>query len=54
MGRNGVTCVLKSSDKFEVLAVNELDDPIDCSPVFVGDELYLKGKEHLYCIAEKL
>lgn len=52
VGRNGVTYVLKSSDQFEVLAVNKLDDPIDCSPAFVGDELYLKGKEHLYCIAE--
>jgi outer membrane protein assembly factor BamB len=52
VGRNGVTCILKSSGTFEVLAVNKLDDPIDCSPAFVGDELYLKGKEYLYCIAE--
>lgn len=52
VGRNGVTYVLKSSEKFEVLAVNKLDDAIDCSPAFVGDELYLKGKEYLYCIAK--
>ena len=52
VGRNGVTYVLKSSEKFEVLAVNKLDDPIDCSPAFVGDELYLKGKQYLYCIAK--
>ncbi|MHC4207830.1 MAG: outer membrane protein assembly factor BamB family protein [Planctomycetota bacterium] len=42
VGRNGVSYVLKSSDKFEVLAVNILDDKIDCSPAFIGDELYLK------------
>jgi outer membrane protein assembly factor BamB len=53
VGRNGVTYVLKSSEKFEVLAVNKLDDPIDCSPAFVGDELYLKGKEYLYCITQQ-
>jgi outer membrane protein assembly factor BamB len=52
VGRNGVSYVLKASDKFEVLAVNKLDDGIDCSPAFVGDEMYLKGKENLYCIAK--
>jgi len=51
VGRNGVSYVLKSSDKFEVLAVNTLDDKIDCSPAFVGDEMYLKGKQNFYCIA---
>ena len=51
VGRNGVSYVLKPSDKFEVLAVNTLDDKFDCSPAFVGDEMYLKGKQNLYCIA---
>ena len=51
VGRNGVTCVLKASDTFEVLAVNTLDDDINCSPAFVGHEMYLKGKKNLYCIA---
>ena len=50
-GRNGVVYVLRPSDKFEVLAVNTLDDGFDCSPAFVGDEMYLKGKQNLYCIA---
>jgi outer membrane protein assembly factor BamB len=50
-GRNGVTYVLNHSEDFEVLAVNKLDDKFECSPAFVGDELYLKGKENLYCIA---
>jgi len=51
VGRNGVSYVLKPSDKFEVMAVNTLDDKFDCSPAFVGDEMYLKGKQNLYCIA---
>lgn len=51
VGRNGVTYVLKASEKFEVLSVNKLEDGIDCSPAFSGDEIYLKGKENLYCIA---
>lgn len=52
VGRNGVTNVLKPSDSFEILAVNTLNDKIDCSPAFVGDEMYLKGKEYLYCIVQ--
>ena len=51
VGRNGVSYVLKPSDKFEVLAVNTLEDKFECSPAFVGDEMYLKGKQNLYCIA---
>ena len=51
VGRNGVSYVLKPSDKYDVLAVNTLDDKFDCSPAFVGDEMYLKGKQNLYCIA---
>ncbi len=53
IGRNGVTYVLKNADTFEILAINKLDDGIDCSPAFYGDELYLKGKKNFYCIADK-
>ena len=53
VGRNGVTVVLKQSDKLEKLAANKLDDKIDASPVAVGKDLLLRGRENLYCIAEK-
>ena len=52
VGRRGTTYVLKPSEKFEVLAINKLEDRFDCSPAFVGNEMYLKGKENLYCIAD--
>jgi outer membrane protein assembly factor BamB len=51
--RNGNTVVLKQSDKVEVLATNKLEDKFDASPVAVGKELFLRGRENLYCIAEK-
>ena len=54
VGRNGVTYVLNNnSDAYESLAINRLDDNIDCSPVIIGDTLYLKGKKFLYAIADK-
>ncbi|GIT78142.1 MAG: hypothetical protein Ct9H300mP32_5240 [Verrucomicrobiota bacterium] len=37
----------------EVLATNELDEKFDCSPAVVGNQIFLRGKENLYCIATK-
>ena len=51
-GREGAVAVVKQSNNFEVLATNVLDDRFDASPVVIGDELYLKGKTNLYCIAK--
>ena len=52
VGQNGRTQVIKLSEKLQVLATNTLVDKFDCSPAIVGDELFLKGKEHLYCITD--
>jgi len=51
-GRNGSVAVIKEGPEFETLAVNTLDEGIDASPVIVGEELYLRGEGHLYCIRE--
>jgi outer membrane protein assembly factor BamB len=57
VGRNGTTTVIKHAaertEEFEILSTNALDDPIDASPAIVGNEIFLRGHEHLYCIAEK-
>lgn len=53
VGRNGVTIVIKDSDKLEVLATNKLDESFDASPAIAGKNLFLRGHEYLYCIAEK-
>jgi hypothetical protein len=44
--------VIKDTEKFEILATNKLSDRIDASPVAVDRELFLRGHEFLYCIAE--
>jgi len=53
VGRNGTTAVIKNADAIDVLATNVLDDRIDASPAVVGKEIFLRGHQHLYCIAEK-
>lgn len=49
--RDGVTLVAKAGPEFEVLATNRLDDDFDASPAVAGGEIYLRGRQHLYCIA---
>ena len=49
--RDGTTVVVAAGPEFELLAVNMLDDGFDASPAAVDGELYLRGGQHLYCIA---
>ena len=53
LSRDGVAMVIRHGSNYEVLATNTLDDKFDASPVIVGDELFLRGHRHLYCIAQK-
>ena len=50
-GRGGTTLVIKRGPKYEVLAINSLDEGVDASLAIVGKQLFLRGKKHLYCIA---
>jgi outer membrane protein assembly factor BamB len=50
--RDGMTIVLRAGPTFEVLAINTLDDGFDASPAIVDGEIYLRGQQFLYCIAE--
>jgi outer membrane protein assembly factor BamB len=51
--RDGHTLVLRHGEAFEVLGSSTLDDGFDASPAIVGGEIYLRGYQHLYCIAEE-
>jgi outer membrane protein assembly factor BamB len=51
-GQNGVTLVFERGKELKVLAKNKLDDGFDASPAVVGNDLFLRGRKHLYCIAE--
>ncbi len=50
--RNGTVAVIQHGPEFQILATNRLDDSFNASPAVVGSELYLRGSEYLYCIAE--
>ena len=52
-GREGVTLVIRHGPTFEVLAKNKLDDGFDASPALVDNEIFLRGYQFLYSIAER-
>jgi outer membrane protein assembly factor BamB len=51
--RDGTTVVLKHGSTFEVLATNELGEGVDASPAIIGNEMFVRGEKHLYCLVSK-
>lgn len=51
-GGTGLTVVIKEGPELEVLSQNKLDDSFTASAAITGNEIYLRGSDHLYCIAE--
>ncbi len=51
VGRDGGSIVIRKADKLEVLAKNKLEDRFDASPAIAGKQLFLRGRESLYCLA---
>ncbi len=49
-GRDGRTVVLRAGDRPEVLATNALNEPIDASPVALGTDLFLRSRQHVFCL----
>jgi len=51
--RDGKTLVIRHADELEVLATNSVGEPVDASPAIAGDELFIRGEKHLFCIGER-
>jgi outer membrane protein assembly factor BamB len=53
LDETGLTFVLKAGPEFEVLATNELDETFWSSIAVSGENLLLRGVDHLYSIANQ-
>jgi outer membrane protein assembly factor BamB len=47
---DGITWVLRASDKFEVVAKNPLGEEVYASPAVSRGQLFIRALHHLYCI----
>jgi outer membrane protein assembly factor BamB len=50
-GRTGTTVVIKDSDALNIVATNHVGETVDATPAPVDSELFIRGEEHLFCIA---
>jgi len=51
--REGTTVVIGPGPDFAILATNQLDDSFSASAALAASELYLRGRNHIYCLAEE-
>jgi len=52
LGRDGTIEVVATGPELETVAVNRLEEDVfDASPAVAGDELFVRGRSHLYCFA---
>lgn len=51
--QDGKGTIIKAARKYEVIAVNRLDNGFMASPAVSGNALFLRSKTDLYCIADK-
>ncbi len=50
---DGVVFVASLTDGFELLAENDMGESVIASPVPAGNRLFIRGQQHLFCVAEK-
>jgi outer membrane protein assembly factor BamB len=53
MNRAGSMYVFKAGEKVELVATSRLGEPSDCTPAFVKNRIYIRGKSNLFCVEER-
>jgi len=53
LSQQGKATVIKAGADWEILSVNDLDDITYSTPAIVGDNIYLRTKNTLYCFTDK-
>ena len=51
---SGEVFVVAAADEFQLLAKNNLREPIMATPAIAGNALFIRGESHLYCISEEI
>ena len=51
-GRDGTTVVIRPGSRLEILAENQIGEPVDASPALVGNRIYLRSAKSLFCLEQ--
>jgi outer membrane protein assembly factor BamB len=49
--RGGTIVVIEDSPTLKVVATNDMGEGVDATPAAVGNELFIRGEKHLFCVA---
>jgi outer membrane protein assembly factor BamB len=49
-GRDGTTVVIKPGKELKILAINQLEEPVDASPALVDERIYIRSAKSLFCL----
>ncbi|HUU58410.1 MAG TPA: PQQ-binding-like beta-propeller repeat protein, partial [Phycisphaerae bacterium] len=52
LSTKGVAIIIETGRAYRELSRAELGEPVHASPAFADGRIYIRGKEHLYCIGE--
>ncbi len=52
-GRDGKTVVIRDAVTFGVVSKNDIGEPVDATIALADEELFIRGKDHLFCIRNK-
>jgi outer membrane protein assembly factor BamB len=52
INEKGTTYVFAAAPAFQVLAKNDMGEPVMATPAVAGNRLFIRGKEHLFCIGK--
>ena len=50
--RRGTTAVLEAGKTPRVLSINKLNDTVDASPLLIGNQIYIRSWNRIYCLKE--
>lgn len=51
-GRSGTTVVIEDANELHIVATNSIGETVSATPAPVGNELFIRGEKHLFCISE--
>jgi len=51
--RGGTIVVIEDAPTLKVVATNDMGEGVDATPAAVGNELFIRGEKHLFCVAAK-
>lgn len=51
-GRRGTTVVIRDADELNIVSTNSLGEGVDATPAPAGNQMFIRGEKHLFCIEE--